>query len=86
MQKEEANQLFSKFIDKNYLNIIENQDQILSHNLLKKELFPKLKESSYFLIVIDNLRYDQWITIKPIIEELFTIESENIYSRISLFS
>ena len=82
MQKEEANQLFSKFIDKNYLNIIENQDQILSHNLLKKELFPKLKESSYFLIVIDNLRYDQWITIKPIVEELFTIESENIYSSI----
>jgi DNA-binding response OmpR family regulator len=82
MQKEEANQLFSKYIDKNYLDIIEDKNHLSSHNLLKNKLFPKLKENSYFLIVIDNLRYDQWITIKPIIEELFNIENEDIYNSI----
>jgi response regulator RpfG family c-di-GMP phosphodiesterase len=74
MQKEEANQLFSKYIDKNYIDILNDKEHITSHNLLKKELFPKLKNESYFLIVIDNLRYDQWLIIKPVIEELFNIE------------
>ena len=82
MQKEEANQLFSKYIDKNYIDILNDEEHITSHNLLKKELFPKLKNESYFLIVIDNLRYDQWLIIKPVIEELFNIEKEEIYCSI----
>ena len=82
MQKEEANQLFSKYIDKNYIDILNDKEHITSHNLLKKELFPKLKNESYFLIVIDNLRYDQWLIIKPVIEELFDIEKEEIYCSI----
>ena len=82
MQKEEANQLFSKYIDKNYIDILNDKEHITSHNLLKKELFPKLKNKSYFLIVIDNLRYDQWLIIKPVIEELFDIEKEEIYCSI----
>ena len=81
MQKEEANQLFTRFIDRKYEEIIHS-DELLSHNLLKLELFPELKNQSYFLIVIDNLRYDQWLIIKPIIEDLFSIESEGIYSSI----
>ena len=71
MQKEEANQLYSRFIDRNYEEIIQS-DELLSHNLLKTELFPELKNQSYFLIVIDNLRYDQWLIIKPIVEDLFS--------------
>ena len=81
MQKEEANQLFTRFIDRKYEEIIHS-DELLSHNLLKSELFPELKNQSYFLIVIDNLRYDQWLIIKPVIEDLFSIESEGIYCSI----
>ena len=47
MQKEEANQLYSRFIDRNYEEIIQS-DELLSHNLLKTELFPELKNQSYF--------------------------------------
>jgi len=82
MQKDEANQLFSKFIDNNYVDYLNNSDFISSKNILKKELFPKLKNEKYFLVVIDNLRYDQWLTIKPEIENLFTVEKEEIYSSI----
>jgi len=82
MQKEEANQLFSKYIDKNYIDSLNDKEYTTSHNLLKKELFPKLKNESYFLIVIDNLRYDQWLIIKPVIEELFNIDKEEIYCSI----
>ena len=76
MQKEEANQLFSKFIDKNYIDLVKSDSILFSHELLKRELFPKLQSDNYFLIVIDNLRFDQWITIKPLIEELFRIEKK----------
>ena len=79
MQKEEANQLFSKYIDKNYIDLLNNESTLISHRLLKSELFPKLEHNDYFLVVIDNLRYDQWLIIKPIIEELFSIEKEGIY-------
>ena len=82
MQKEEANQLFSKYIDRNYLDLIEEKEIILSNNLLEKKLFPKLKEENYFLLVIDNLRLDQWLIIKPVIEELFTVNQEDVYCSI----
>ena len=66
--------------------LLEDGHMSLDHNLnnllLKKELFPKLNNESYFLIVIDNLRYDQWLIIKPVIEELFDIEKEEIYCSI----
>ena len=81
MQKDEANQLYSRFIDRNYEEIIQS-NELLSHNLLKAELFPELNNQSYFLIVIDNLRYDQWLMLKPIVEDLYSIESEGIYSSI----
>ena len=82
MQKEEANQLFSKYIDRNYIDLLNNDSTLISHRLLKNKLFPKLEHNDYFLVVIDNLRYDQWLIIKPIIEELFSIEKEGIYSSI----
>jgi len=82
MQKEEANQLFSKYIDRNYLDLLEEKEIILSNNLLEKKLFPKLKEENYFLLVIDNLRLDQWLIIKPVIEELFTVNEEDVYCSI----
>ena len=81
MQKDEANKLYSRFIDRNYEEIIQS-NELLSHNLLKAELFPELNNQSYFLIVIDNLRYDQWLMLKPIVEDLYSIESEGIYSSI----
>ena len=81
MQRDEANQLYSRFIDRNYEEIIQS-NELLSHNLLKAELFPELNNQSYFLIVIDNLRYDQWLMLKPIVEDLYSIESEGIYSSI----
>ena len=82
MQKAEANSQFSKFIEKNYVNWIKNQDTapILSHQLFKKKVFPMLAENiPVFFILIDNLRYDQWKIINPIITEYFRLEEEDIY-------
>ena len=82
MQKAEANTQFSKFIEKNYINWIKDQDKapILSHQLFKKKVFPSLQENvPTFFILIDNLRYDQWKIINPIITEYFRLEEEDTY-------
>jgi hypothetical protein len=84
MQKNEANTLFSKFIEKNYLGWLKNNDEnkpVLSHNLLHEKVFPLVDDSEdpFFLIVIDNLRYDQWKVIQPLIQEDFRIVSEETY-------
>lgn len=80
MQKKEANNLFSRFVEKNYLNWVNGIDTpLMSHNLLKEEVFPKLKEKTTFLVVIDNLRYDQWKVLRPLLRDYFTIEKEKLY-------
>lgn len=83
MQKEEANQVFSKFIERNYLDWIngrEDDKPLLSHTLLKEQVLPNLdQDSNTFLVLIDNLRYDQWKVLQPIFEQYFRIENDDIY-------
>lgn len=80
MQKSEANELFSKFVEKNYLNWINGVEDapVMSHNLIQKKILPFIKKKS-FLIVIDNLRFDQWRVLRPLLTEKFTLEDEDVY-------
>src|SRR5690606_9986484 len=39
-------------------------------------------ENCTFLLLIDNLRYDQWKIIQPIINEYYRTDDESIYSAI----
>jgi hypothetical protein len=83
MQKSEANNNFSKFIVENYESWLHEPDEdrpILSHQLMKKKIFPEIDgKTPVFFILIDNLRYDQWKIIEPLIEEYFNIEKEESY-------
>ena len=83
MQKEEANLVFTRFIENNYLDWVNRRVDdvpILSHTLFKKRILPYIDDSEkLFLLVIDNLRYDQWKAIQPIIEEFYRVESDEIY-------
>lgn len=82
-QKVEANQHFSNFIFDRYKDWIGNPGAdrpLLSHQVLKKKVFPLLKQGKpIFLIVIDNLRFDQWEAIEPSIAELFNITNKGYY-------
>lgn len=81
-QKSEANVQFSKFIEKNYLHWMKNADQapVLSHTMFRKKILPEVNESTpTFFLLIDNLRYDQWKIIHPIINEYFRLEKEEWY-------
>ena len=83
LQKEEANNAFSKFIEKNYFKWLHNMSDdipIMSHTLVKKKLFPLLKTNKpVFFLVIDNFRYDQWKTFQPVLEEYFRVVKDEIY-------
>jgi len=83
MQKNEANTEFSKYIVKNYIGWLnENHDNapVMSSNLLKKRVFPQLIDGvPTFLLLLDNLRYDQWKVIEPIVKELYRVEEENYF-------
>jgi len=80
MQKKEANSQFSKFVEDNYLNWlngVEESPQMI-HSLFKDKIDPKLNDSSPFVIVIDNLRYDQWKMLSPIFSKYYSITDEQI--------
>ena len=83
MQKTEANQVFSKYIEKNYLDWINGRSDdkpVMSPTLFKDKVFPMLKEGKpLFVLLIDNLRYDQWKAIQPRIEEFYRVDNDEIY-------
>ncbi len=81
-QKAEANAQFGKFIDKKYATWFEAHTEapIMSHTLFKEKIAPQLsKEQPTLLVVIDNLRYDQWKVFEPIINNYYKKESELAY-------
>lgn len=86
MQKSEANKLYGKFIENNYipwLNGKSTDGPLFSHTIFKAKVAPLLdKNDTTFVLLIDNLRYDQWKIIQPIISEYFKVEQEELYSAI----
>ncbi len=97
-QKQEANAQFFKFIKKNYKDWFHYDDKpTLSHTLFKDCVVPNLDtENGTLLVVIDNLRYDQFRIIEPLISEFYK-KTEEIpfysilptatqYSRNAIFS
>ena len=82
-QKEEANNQFCKFIDKNYPTWFESHDApMLSHQLFKNWIAPHISDKQpTLLIVVDNLRYDQWKAFEPIVANHYKkIEEKPFYS------
>lgn len=78
-QKVEANSQFFKFIEKNYPGWFEkNADApVMSHTLFKEKILPEIsKEQPTLLVVIDNMRYDQWKSFEPVVNNYYKKEQE----------
>ena len=80
-QKNEANTQFFKYIERNYEDwFTDDEKPVMSHTLFKERVVPNLsKDTSTILIVIDNLRYDQWKSFEPIINNYYKKEKEQTY-------
>lgn len=81
--KKEANLLFAKFISSHYIGWLNGSDKmkpVMSHTVLKEKLFPLIKPGEkHFLLVIDNLRYDHWRAILPIVSKFYNVEDDSPY-------
>lgn len=81
-QKLEANNQFCKFIDKNYPDWFDNDSDapIMSHTLFKTKIAPEIsKEQPTLLVVVDNLRYDQWKAFEASVNNYYKKEEESVY-------
>ncbi|MCL1938327.1 MAG: PglZ domain-containing protein [Candidatus Azobacteroides sp.] len=84
-QKLEANQVFGKFIKKNYEKWMLSPDQpgrpLMSPDIFKTKLFPLLDEGEkIFFVLIDNFRLDQWREVKDMLTDFFTVQEDLYYS------
>lgn len=100
-QKSEANTEFFKFVSRNYVDWINNRKNdtpVMSHTLFEEKIAPHIQKGGKptFMVLIDNLRYDQWRVIEPFVNEFFRLQEEEMfyailptstqYSRNAIFS
>lgn len=83
MQKTEANNAFARFIKENYISWIGNTYEdipLLSPDIFKEKVFPLLDNGQQvFVLLIDNLRYDQWRVLNSIIKDFYHTSEEDLY-------
>ena len=81
VQKQEANAEFSKFVERNYMDWVNDKDApIMSHNLMRHKILPHLnKDVPTVMVLLDNMRYDQWKVIEPYLSELYKVEEEDYF-------
>ena len=79
----DANSEFAKFVKNNYVdwfNPKQDDKPLLSSNLLRNKVFPIVDSGqSVLMVLIDNLRYDQWKAIEPFITSEWRIEADETY-------
>ena len=83
-QHAEANQQFVRFVEDHYEAWMTGMEQgpTLSHEVLPKWLPGALEGAQgrpVFLVVIDNLRWDQWRTIAPTLRPKWNVVEETTY-------
>ena len=81
-QKEEAQRLFAKMITQNYktwVNAAPDNRPVMSPDLFPKKVFPLLDAGrKVFFVLIDNFRWDQWVSVRNLLEDLYTPQ-EDLY-------
>ncbi|PIB30991.1 two-component system response regulator [Maribacter sp. 4U21] len=82
-QKIEANNQFCKFVDKNYVDWFTDADApVMSHTLFKNSILPEIKDEKTLLVVVDNLRYDQWYAFEDTVGAFYKKQKEGSYMSI----
>lgn len=81
-----ANQQFARFIRQQYegwFGSRSNQRPLLSHEVFRTLLFPLLgKGEKVVMLLMDNFRYDQWLSILPLFSGRFRVEKDAMFCAI----
>lgn len=79
-QKAEANTQFGKFVENNYEDwFTDPAGPVMSHTLFKEWIQPEIKDTPTLLVVVDNLRYDQWFAFEDTVNSFFKKTKEESY-------
>jgi CheY-like chemotaxis protein len=83
MQKQEANKEFSKYVGKNYMkwmSTLDDKKPLMSPHLIPEKVLPVLRDDMpTVMLLLDNLRFDQWKVIEPVLSTLFKVEEESTF-------
>ncbi len=84
-QKNDANNNFTRYIRNNYEQWFgkrADRKPLMSPTVLRQEVFPMFQHQKTALILIDNLRLDQWYTIAPVVSQYYKADKEMLYCAI----
>lgn len=85
-QYEEANRAFGRFIEREYVGWIADADRPpagrpeLSHEVIQTHVLPHLGKKPVIFLLIDCMRYDQWLEFERLLAPHFDIEKSFHYS------
>jgi DNA-binding response OmpR family regulator len=86
MQKAEANVSFSRYIRNSYQSWFgphSGSRPMLSTDIFRKKIFPQVESGNQvFVLLIDNLRYDQYRVLSSVLNNYYFIEEEELYCSI----
>lgn len=81
-QQHAANAAFTKFIRRNYLKWFKDTEDkpLISPQVLREKVFPVVdRGEKVLLLMIDNLRYDQWRMLRAMMASHWRVASEDLY-------
>lgn len=84
MQCKEAQSLFCRYVKDHYFQWIASSANrpLMSPDLFPKKIFPLLDAGEkVFFLLIDNFRYDQWLSVKDLLSDTFSVD-ETLYTSI----
>ena len=85
MQQLSANSAFAKYIRREYEGWFPDGEgrPLMSPSVLRERVFPVIDSGEkVLLVVIDNMRYDQWRVIRGLLGPRWRVEAEELYCAI----
>lgn len=83
-QRRELNAAFGRFVEQGYPNWVHSEPDnrpLLSHDLIGRYAAPRIRQGERVVIVVlDCMRMDHWLTIAPLLEPFFRVETDYYYS------
>ncbi len=80
--RKRANFEFGNYVEENYRDWISSEtDVFTSVDVFRKRIIPRLrKKKKVYFIVIDCMRYDQWLTVEDMLAPYYNVQRETYCS------